>query len=308
MVPPIVVSGIPRSGTSWVAKTLSFAPGYTYYREPDNSDHVPGAEPWFRFRYLPEGVTDDVFATHMGRALHGEVATSATMAEAPGPLLGRLPPRLSAAIGNRVPALYLRRDGVLLKVIHCNLALEWFARAAPDVRLVVVVRHPCATFASWRRQGWAPDVKRLLDDQRLLDDHLAPYAELIAGAKGFWEQAGAFWGALTLVVTRQLTRHPEWLPVQHEWLCEAPVERFRLLYEAVGVPWVDGAEEFLVRADRGGNTATQSLQRSSRDERDKWRAEVDLTDQDACRRIVERFELPWYPDFDTTVEPPRWLS
>jgi hypothetical protein len=149
---------------------------------------------------------------------------------------------------------------------------------------------------------------RLLDDDRLVEDHLAPYVDAIEGASGFWEQAGVYWAAITLVVTRQLARHPEWIPVQHEWLCEAPVERFQLLYDAVGVPWVEGAERFLVRADRSGNTATQSMQRSSRDEIDKWRAEVDLADQDACRHMVELFDLPWYPGFSTDVEPPRWLS
>src|SRR3954454_17900073 len=242
MVPPVVVSGIPRSGTSWVAKTLSFAPGYTYYREPDNSDHVAGAEPWFRFRYLPEGVTDDAFAAHMGRALEGGIATPATMAEAPGLLLGRLPTRVRDAIGARVPALYLRKPGVLLKLIHCNLALEWIAGAAPSARQIVVLRHPCGTFASWRRQGWTPDVKRLLDDERLVADHLSPYAELIEGAQSVWERAGAFWGAVTLVVTKQLEQHPAWLPVQHEWLCQEPVDRFRLLYDAAGLTWTDEAE------------------------------------------------------------------
>ena len=308
MVPPIVVSGIPRSGTSWVAKALSFAPGYTYYREPDNSDHVAGAEPWFRFRYLPHGTTDAAFAAHMGRALEGKVATPATMAEDRGPLLSRLPPRLGHAVGSRVPALYLRRPGVLLKLIHSNLALEWFAEADPTARQVLVIRHPCATFASWQRQGWAPDVARLLDDERLVEDHLAPYAELIERANGFWERAGVYWGALMLVVTRQLAHHPGWLPVQHEWLCAAPLERFRQLYDAAGLTWDDGAAAFLAEADRPGDTASQSMRRSSRDEIDKWKGQVDLTDQDACRRVVERFELPWYPGFSTAVEPPRWLS
>ena len=32
----VVVAGFPRSGTSWLAKCLSFAPGFTHYREPDN--------------------------------------------------------------------------------------------------------------------------------------------------------------------------------------------------------------------------------------------------------------------------------
>jgi hypothetical protein len=291
-----------------VAKTLSFAPGYTYYREPDNSDHVPGAQPWFRFRYLPAGTDDAAFAAHMGRALEGRITTPATMAEAPGPVLGHLPTRVRDVIGARLPALYFRKEGVLLKLIHCNLALEWIADAAPTARQVVVIRHPCGTFASWRRQGWAPDVKRLLDDERLVADHLAPYADLIERADGFWERAGAYWGAVTLVVTKQLERNGAWLPVQHEWLCQEPLERFKQLYAAAGLTWVDDAEEFLARADHGGDTATQSMRRSSRAEIDKWKTEVEPVDQDACRRMVERFELPWYPDFSTAVEPPRWLQ
>ena len=38
----VIVAGFPRSGTSWLAKGLSFAPGFTYYREPDNYDRVDG--------------------------------------------------------------------------------------------------------------------------------------------------------------------------------------------------------------------------------------------------------------------------
>ncbi len=40
----VIVVGFPRSGTSWLAKCLSFAPDFTYYREPDNFNFVPGAE------------------------------------------------------------------------------------------------------------------------------------------------------------------------------------------------------------------------------------------------------------------------
>jgi CheY-like chemotaxis protein len=32
----VIVGGFARSGTSWLAKSLSFARGFTYYREPDN--------------------------------------------------------------------------------------------------------------------------------------------------------------------------------------------------------------------------------------------------------------------------------
>ena len=31
----VIVAGLPRSGTSWLAKCLSFARDFTYYREPE---------------------------------------------------------------------------------------------------------------------------------------------------------------------------------------------------------------------------------------------------------------------------------
>jgi hypothetical protein len=48
----VIVVGFPRSGTSWLAKCLSFAPGFTYYREPDNYDRVGGNESFRRDRWF----------------------------------------------------------------------------------------------------------------------------------------------------------------------------------------------------------------------------------------------------------------
>jgi hypothetical protein len=47
----VVVAGFPRSGTSWLAKVLSFAPGFTYYREPDTSTSL--FDSWRRLGWDP---------------------------------------------------------------------------------------------------------------------------------------------------------------------------------------------------------------------------------------------------------------
>ena len=289
-----------------MAKSLSFAPGYTYYREPDNPDLVPGAKfPW-RWLYLPSGRSDPEFAGHLGRALRGEVVTPHTMSEDVGPLLGRLPPAWAARVGARLPWLYRRQPGVLLKLVFSNLALEWFADEAPAGRQIHVLRHPCGTYASWARLGWEPRPDRLLADDELVADHLAPYAEVMREATTFWERAGALWAATTLVVTRQLDAHPDWVLVQHEWLCEDPVARFASLYRVAGLRWNAAADDFLRAADRSGDGGPQSLVRSSQDEIDKWRRYVAPDDVAACRAVVERFDLPWYPDFAPTPVEPAW--
>jgi hypothetical protein len=302
----VVVSGVPRSGTSWVARTLAYAPGLTYYREPDNHDYVEGARFRFRFLYLPRPREDPEYAAHMRRALTGQIVTPATMRDDPGPLLGRLPARWARRLGSRFPVLYLRAPGVLAKLVFSNLALEWISDAFPRARQVHVLRHPCGTFASWRRLGWEPRPHLLLEDE-LLTEELGPLAAVLAEADGFWERAAAEWAATAVIVTRQAARHPDWLVVQHEWLCEDPEPRFRLLTEAAGLRWTDGAARFLRGADAPGDDPF-GFRRRSRDEIDKWRREVDPADVARCRAVVERFELPWYPGFEPVPSAPTWAN
>jgi hypothetical protein len=272
-----------------VAKVLSFAPGFTYYREPDNHDYVEGARFRFRFLYL---------------ALHGEIATPATMRDDPGPLLSRVPPKWARRLGSRFPALYFRSEGVLAKLVFSNLALEWISGAFPGARQIHVLRHPCGTFASWRRLGWEPRPHLLLEDPELVEE-LGPLAATLADAEDFWERAGAEWAANVLIVTRQAARHPDWLLVQHEWLCEDPEPRFRHLTTAAGLTWTDGARRFLAGSDAPGDEAF-GLRRRSADEVDKWIGEIDPGEIARCRAVVERFELPWYPDFAPVPATPAW--
>src|ERR671932_1346798 len=60
--PPILVTGMPRSGTSWVGKMLEASGRVVYINEPLNPSHPPGGSPGVfgaevRKRFLY--VTDD---------------------------------------------------------------------------------------------------------------------------------------------------------------------------------------------------------------------------------------------------------
>ena len=100
----VIVVGFPRSGTSWLAKCLSFAPDFTYYREPDNFDRVREAEQRFIYLYLTAEHDDLAYRRLMIRACAGEVATAFTMREDPGPLLALLG-RRGRALGERQKAM-----------------------------------------------------------------------------------------------------------------------------------------------------------------------------------------------------------
>jgi hypothetical protein len=296
----VIVAGFPRSGTSWLAKCLSFAPGFTYYREVDNYEFVPGAEERFANLYLTADHDDDAYRRLMTRAAAGEVATARTLKQNPGPLLKpfRGPGR---ALGERYPFLFLRKRHVLLKLVYANLNLAWLSANLPHARQVCVLRHPCGQFDSWQRLGWEPRPARLLENARLVADHLSPFVELIRAADGFWERAGALWGATMYVLHRQTRADAGRIVVAYEWLCGDPVARFQDLYRRLDMTWTPAAERFIRGSDAEGDQATYSMTRPTAKQIDKWKRRLAATDVAACRRFVDPFELPYYPGFEPYV-------
>jgi hypothetical protein len=300
----VIVAGLPRSGTSWLAKCLSFAPDFTYYREPDNFNFVPGAEERFANLYLTAEHDDAAYRRLMLRAAAGEVATARTMRQNPGPLLAPFG-RPGRALGERFPALFLRKRHVLLKLVYANLNLAWISANLPHARQVCILRHPCGQFDSWKRLGWEPRPERLLENDRLVADHLAPFAELIRSASGYWERAGALWGATTYVIHRQTPADTARLIVSYEWLCGDPVTRFQTLYRLLGMAWTSRAERFIRASDAGDDQRTYSMNRPTAMQVDKWKAHLSGEDIEDCRRFVEPFGLPYYPGFQPGVSTMR---
>ena len=296
----IIVAGFPRSGTSWLAECLSYAPGFTYYREPDNYKRVPEAEKRFIYLYLTGRDDDPAYRRLMTRACAGQLATSFTMIQDPGPLL-RFLGRPGLALGERYPLLFLRQRHVLVKLVHANLNLEWFSANLPHAQQLCVLRHPCGQFESWRRLGWEPRPAKLLENPRLVADHLEPFTDLIRSASSYWERAGALWGATVYVIHRQTRVDGSRLILAYEWLCGDPVTRFAALYRRLGLTWTPSAERFVRASNRDGDQRTYSVNRPTAREVDKWKSRLGNDEIEACRRFVEPFDLPYYPGFEPSV-------
>ncbi len=301
----VVIAGMPRTGTSWVGRVLGFAPGYTYYREPDNFTHVAGAERYAPYLYLPRDGDHEPYRRHMDRALSGKVATPFTMRDAPGPLVPRLPARWRS-LGQYVPALYRRQSNTIVKLVHANLVLDWLQARYPAAGVVYLLRHPGGQFASMRRLGWEPKPHRLLWSDALVADYLHPFEETLRGAETFWERAGALWGATNYVVHQQYERGARRALVPFEWLCQNPTERFRLLFERLGLRWGDEAASFVDGHPDEHSDRPYSLKRDSEAQIDKWTAEVSAEDLAACRRFAEPFGLPFYENFDPWAADACW--
>ena len=60
---PILVAGLPRTGTTWIASVLGATAGTTYFHEPFNYRNVKESAP-FTMRYLRSDDDDPKFAAY----------------------------------------------------------------------------------------------------------------------------------------------------------------------------------------------------------------------------------------------------
>ncbi len=266
----VIVAGFPRSGTSWLAKGLSFAPGFTYYREPDNYDRVAEAEKRFVWLYLTAR-DDDAYRNLMTRACAGQMATAFTMRQDPGPLL-RLFGGPGRALGERYPFLFFRQAPRAGQAGLCQSQSRLVRRQFPAGPAAVCA---CATPAASSRAGggWAGsrDPTGCWRTPASWPTTCSPFADLMRSASGFWERAGALWAATVYVIRRQTPADGGRLIVAYEWLCGDPVGRFQALYRRLGLEWSPTAERFSATANREGDGWAYSLHRAAAQAGGRWR-------------------------------------
>lgn len=289
---PVLVAGLPRSGTTWTGRVLG-ATGATYVHEPDNHLVLPDA--WAAkadlgpFPALAPGSDAPAYEQLFACAFAGGCRPSLRYSSAR--LVHRATPRAGRGALLRLtgtlagPRTEAREtpDRVVVKSVFCARSLEWLAqRFAPTV--VVVTRHPFSVISSWAALGWDD----FLDgDEVAVADGAARFG-VAAPPRGPWiDRAAWHYGYLDAVLNEALARHPEWLVVRHEDLCGDPPARFRALAGELGLAWGDGADEFLLASNRRGRG--YSTNRIWSEEVDGWHTRLDPDDQERVVAMVERF-------------------
>ncbi|RJK97892.1 sulfotransferase [Vallicoccus soli] len=140
---PVLVTGVPRSGTTWLARRLATARGAG----------MPGREPM-----NPRG----------GQWGLGGTLTGWTQLDEPTPRQARLlrrayrglEPRTWSRYGVRAHVAALPGGRVVVKDPFALLSLPAVVRTTGAVP-VLVYRHPGAVLASYRRMGWRADTAEL---------------------------------------------------------------------------------------------------------------------------------------------------
>jgi Sulfotransferase family len=265
--PGVLVTGLPRSGTSWVGKMLEGSGELVYVNEPLNPQHPPGRSPGVldarvthRFQYIAAG-EDEEWRRAFARTLGLRYGIAAELRQNRSAYdLGRLAKYATAFGLGR-----LRGRRALLDDPYALFSTAWLVREM-GCRAVVLVRDPVAFVGSWRSLGWQIHFHELLEQPALVRDHLGPYAErmrALVGSPDWLARSCLLWEAAYDVVDRAFRTVPGVHLVSYESLVQDPMGRFAEVYGHLGLTWSPRAAERVRAATEGGEGATQGAMRWS---------------------------------------------
>jgi Sulfotransferase domain len=296
---PILLTGMPRSGTTWVARILTASGEVGHINEPLNLAVSPGtlrvpAEHWYAYvtaqnenRYLPA----------LTRVLEFEY-----------PLVREL--RRCRSRTDVLHTLKWWRDFVrsrgrrpLVKEPHAVFSAGWFAERL-DSDVVVMVREPLAVVSSWKRLEWSFDFTNLLEQPALVRDWLGPFeAEMTAAlspARDLVDRVALLWRVIYSVVADE--RFPAVRLVRHEDLSRDPVHGYAELYEALGLSFTDTVAKAVEASSSSENPAETSVEQphetqiDSRANLQNWRHRLSEDEIARIRRVTEETAALYYPE------------
>jgi hypothetical protein len=156
----IIIVGSPRSGTTWVMELLNQLPDYTTIFEPFNPTQFPQVEPIniSQRHYEAEKTENESLRDYLINVFVGKISSQR--------------PRYRMTVGNFVKRVSANK--LIVKFVRANRLVPWVLFTFDDIRLVYLIRHPCATISSQIRTGYTgydvndlgPSLNEIINDAK----------------------------------------------------------------------------------------------------------------------------------------------
>lgn len=302
MPDPVLVTGAPRSGTTWVGRMLTLSGELGELYEPFN----PAAHQarWFDppefYLYLDAG-NGGPYDERLRAMSRLRFPLSWVAAAGPSPAAMR-----TAARSWRLAREHRRHHRVpMVKDPLALFSTEWLATEF-GFRPVILVRHPAAFVNSLIRVGWQVRFGSWLRQPLLMESLLAPWAAQIEKAhradRDPVRDGALLWAVCNDVVRRWRAAHHDWLVVRHEDLALNPERAFADIFGALELSWTPASADAVAESTSAQNPAEVSstvqheLARDSRNLVDVWRTRLPDGDVRTVRAMTAEVASAFYDD------------
>jgi len=216
----IFLAGSARSGTTWLQEIVNFNNEYRVLFEPFRPDKVDQVQDWRKYQYLRETENSPVFIDPMKDILKGKIK-------------------------NVWVDTYNRRlisQKRIIKAIHANLFLFWMKHHFPEVRIVMIMRHPCAVANSKlnivRKHFEYSDnpLEEFLAQEDLMEDFLSPYEARMREEKTDFEAFVWMWCIENIIPLKQFKAGQIQITF-YENLCIDPQKEIKNIFSYINQPY-----------------------------------------------------------------------
>jgi hypothetical protein len=311
---PILITGMHRSGTSWVGGMICASGDFIHVPEPlsvlNRQTILPSrVERWYTYICQQN---EDLYLPHYKDALAFRLhpfqdVRKARLGSPRDPV--RIPKRWASFLLGRIQGRAL-----LIRDPFAVFSMNWFARRL-GLRAVVVVRHPLAVIGSLKRLDFTFDFNNLLEQPLLMNERLSHFRremEAAANVAGDVIDHGCLlWRIIYDGVATDQADDPSVCVVRHEDLSMSPMRQYARLYELLGLHFSKKARQMIDKHSRDRNPKEGSLRNpfkvslDSRANLSNWRHRLDDREIDHILRNTRSVAERFYPnEREQLSEPP----
>jgi len=296
---PILVTGSPRSRTSWVGRMIGNESYIHYVHEPFNITNYPchcGVKFKYWFWYLfPENLQD--FKRHLTHTIYPALTW-----------IGLVNAGVKTIRSKRIRPLlsyfqsYFSRRVVVkgpMAVFSAETLADFFG-----MDVIVLIRHPAAIANSYKDLNWTHPFGHFLNQPELMEEHLAPFRHEIEDFANheydILDQAALLWKLIHYRISKYQKSQPNWTFARYEDLAMEPTEGFREIFNRVDLTFSKHAQT-AVQAHNPRQTPSAtgdpySIRQNARKVMSKWREKLTSAEVARIRERVEDVSSVFYSE------------
>lgn len=245
----IIVTGIHRSGTTFLGSLLHQTGAYAYLHEPFNRDYgIKGVNCWYPYADIKSDSCSEV-AVLLEKLHHLDIEF-------------RIPCQKSDGFAKRLLRLFVHSRGhwdflrfkffsvhkeILIKDPFLSLCASWLVNRFSDVKVIYLVRHPVAVYGSLERMDWTFNLNEFYKQLDLSNVRLKDLSIQNFSCVDKCEVVATLWKVLYEIIKVQHSENPKdrSLIVRHEDLSSDPRNESERILKFLGIPMNNKVQQFI---------------------------------------------------------------
>jgi hypothetical protein len=285
---PILVTGIHRSGSTWLGKIISYSKEVRYVFEPFNismKSHQPPFKVWFKYVSNSTNKKEQKdIRNYIKKFISIDIITLTKSIKKINNLY-----RLKRFINDSFARIFKRS---LIKDPLAVFSAEWLYQEF-DCDVIVLIRHPAAFVLSIKEKKWHFNFEDFIKQTELLDEKLVQFRTKIEAfnksKKNLVDEGILLWNCVYSVVNEYKELYDnKWYFIRHEDLSRNSISEFEKIFSFLNLEYSDEVKYNIKKSTTA--SIEKNLMRNSKANIDKWKNHLTIQE---INKIKEETKEVW---------------